>query len=83
MCLDDFFVFKTNFLNHWAIIKDNISDWKKEFCELPDEVDHFHCKFLELSVSDVIKERDEVSLNCLSVPQMLTKYFKICIIKTP
>ena len=76
---DGSFVFKTNSLNHWAVMKDNISDWKREFCELTEKENYFNFKALESTVSDIIKDRDGVGLNYLAVSQMLTKYFKVYI----
>lgn len=79
MCSDGSFFFKTNSLNRWAVIKDNISVWKREFCELSDETAHFNFKHPKLTLTDVIKDRDDIGLNYLAVYQMLTKYFKVYI----
>lgn len=79
MCSDGSFFFKTNSLNHWAAIKDNISAWKREFCALSDETAHFNFKQPKLTLTDVIKDRDDIGLNYLAVSQMLTKYFKVSI----
>lgn len=77
MCSDGSFIFKTNSLNHWAVFKDNISAWEREFCTLSDETEHFNFKQPKLTLTDVIKDRDDIGLNYFSVSQMLTKYFKV------
>lgn len=79
MCSDGFFIFKTNSLNHWAVLKDNMSAWEREFCELSDKTAHFNFKQSKLTLSDVIKDRDDIGLNHFAVSQMLTKYFKVSI----
>lgn len=76
---DGSFIFKTNSLNHWAAIKDNISALKREFCELSDEMNHFNFKQPKLTLTDVIKDRDDVGLHYFAVSQILTKYFNVFI----
>ncbi len=44
MCSDGSFIFKTNSLNHLAVLKDNISAWEREFCELSDKTANFNFK---------------------------------------
>ena len=79
MCSDGSFIFKTNSLNHWAVLKDNISAWEREFCELSDKTANFNFKQTNLTLTDVIKDRDDIGLNYLAVSQMLMKYFKVSI----
>lgn len=79
MCSDGFFIFKTISLNHWAVFKDNIFAWEREFCALSDEMNHFNFKQPKLTLTDVIKDRDDMGLNYLAVSQMLTRYFKVSI----
>lgn len=79
MCSDGSFIFKTNSLNHWAVLKDNISAWEREFCELSDKTANFNFKQPNLTLTDVIKDRDDIGLNYLAVSQMLMKYFKVSI----
>lgn len=79
MCSDGSFIFKTNSLNHWAVFKDNISAWEREFCALSDETEHFNFKQPKLTLTDVIQDRDDIGLDYLAVSQMLMKYFKVSI----
>ena len=79
MCSDGSFIFKTNSLNHWAVLKDNISAWEREFCELSDKTANFNFKQPNLTLTDVIKDRDDIGLKYLAVSQMLMKYFKVSI----
>ena len=82
--IDNSFEFKAFALNKWADIKDGDCDgWINAFCNFCKEKDwSSNCSmFLDLTLGDVIRDKDIVGFDYLPIAQIISKYFNVLIIK--
>lgn len=82
--IDNSFEFKAFALNKWADIKDGDCDsWIYAFCTFCKEKDwSSNCSmFLDLTLEDVIRDKDIVGFDYLPIAQFISKYFDVSIIK--
>ncbi len=82
--IDNSFEFKAFALNKWADIKDGDCDsWIYAFCTFCKEKDwSSNCSmFLDLTLEDVIRDKDIVGFDYLPIAQLISKYFDVSIIK--